>query len=135
MQDQDMKFLVRGFVRWLLRIGLGLNLILWLAVLTIYCQDHRSQHKERLEQEDESGFMFVVVTEKLGDIVYLYRESKFETRIQKFAWDKESVIQDKAKKQFSGCYLAMFCRKHDYLYVLQRQPCLDNPGPVIFRGG
>lgn len=137
MQDQDMKFLVRGFVRWLLRIGLALNLILWLAVLTIYCQEkpqlHLSEHKERMEQEDESGWMFITVTEKVGDLVYFYREGRFQTKITSMGWDKNSVLQDKTKAPFKGCYLALFCRKHLYLYVIQRQPCVDNPGPMIFQ--
>lgn len=118
-----------------------LEVSLWILVLVVVmfasiavrCQEHRAQHKERIEQEDESGWMFITITEKVGDIVYFYRESKYETRIQKLAWDKESVIQDKTKKQFSGCYLAIFCRKHDYIYVVQRQPCADNPGAIIFK--
>lgn len=128
-----MKELVKGFVWWLLRVLFVLNIILWLAVYQLYCQEHRTLHKDRLQQEDESGWMFINITARNDDLVYFKREGKHEVKIQSMGWDKDSVIQDTTKRPFEGCYLALYCREHLYIYVIQRQACIDNPGIVLFR--
>lgn len=125
--------LARGFAKWLIKVGIGLNLILWVLVGYACCQEHRTQHKDRLSQEDDSGWMFITVTAKEDDLVFYRREGKDLVKLESMGWDKDSVIQDTTKVPFTGCYLAIFCRKHLYLYVLQRQPCTENEGIVIFR--
>lgn len=137
MQDQEMKALVRGFMKWLLRVGLALNLILWLAVLTIYCQekpqDHPKLHSDNIEQENEGGWAFITVTDKNGDLVFFYRENKKGVQITSMGWDKDSAIKDETKTPFRGCYFMLYCKKHLYIYYLQRHPCSENFGPFVIK--
>lgn len=145
MQDQEMKALVRGFVRWLMRVGLALNLIIWVAVAYAFCQTpsptpkkeiiHATEHTDKIQQEDEIRMMSVVVTEKVGDLVYLYRENNKLIEVTYLFWDKNSVIKDpdaKAPYQFKGCYLMLFCLQHKYIYWLQREKCVPNKGGFFF---
>lgn len=142
MQDQEMKELVRGFVKWLIRVGLALNLILWTMILSAYCQEktevHSQKHTETIEQQDEIRFMFVTVTDKNGDTVYFYREGKKQVEVSALFWDEQSVLRDpNASKpyKFKGCYAALICLKHAYIYWLERQPCSNLTGSFYFKAG
>ena len=136
MQDQEMKELVRGFAKWLVRVGLALNLILWGFVLLAYCQVHSQKHTETIEQQDEIRFMFITVTDKNGDTVYFYREGKKQVEVSMLFWDEQSVLRDKdvtKDYKFKGCYAALICLKHAYIYWLERQPCSDKTGSFYFK--
>lgn len=146
MQDQEMRALVRGFVRWLIRVGLALNLILWVSVALVYCQEakptpkrevvHSQKHKETIEQQDEIRFMFITVTDKNADQILFYRTGAKEVQVSFLFWDEQSVYKDpnaKAPYQFKGCFAALICLKHAYIYWLQRQPCSDDTGSFYFK--
>lgn len=134
MQDQEMKALVRGFVRWMLRIGIALNVILWLAVIQIYCQDHIKLHTDRDEWEESIGLKFVTITNKDDRLVYFYQTRKLELRQSSLGFDKDTRYDyGNAKKpyEFTGCFVVFYCRKHLMSYFWQRVPCYDNDKPEL----
>lgn len=78
--------------------------------------------------------MFVTVTDKNGNTVYFYRTGKKVVEVSMLFWDEQSVLKDgDAKTPFKGCYAALICLKHAYIYWLQRQPCSDSTGSFYFK--
>lgn len=145
MKDYETKELVKGFVRWLIIILLVLNALVYWGIISAHCQEvkptpkveeiHAYKHKDKVQQEDEIRMMSVTVTEKNGDLVYLYRENKKVVEITFLFWDKNSVIKDKdviPTYQFKGCYLMLYCLEHRYIYWLQREACSPNRGGFYF---
>lgn len=116
--------------------------LMWLAFLAILvlasfvkCQ-HQTKHTDTIEQQDEIRMMFVTVTEKKEDLVFFYRSGKRTIEVSMFFWDEQSVYKDKDAKppyQFKGCFIALLCLKHSYLYWLQRSPCSDDTKGFYFK--
>ena len=105
------------------------------ATLASYCQDHPKQHTETIEQQDEIRFMFVTVTDKMDDKVLYYRTGSKLIEISFLFWDKHSVYKDPDVKKpylFKGCFMALTCQKHLYIYWLQRTQCSENTGSFYF---
>jgi hypothetical protein len=140
MSDREMKELVKGFIRWLIIVLLVLNALVYWGIISAHCQEknevHSQKHTETIEQQDEIRFMFITVTDKNGDIVFYYRESKKQIEISMLFWDEQSVLRDPNASRpykFKGCYAALICLKHLYIYWLERQPCSDLTGSFYFK--
>lgn len=138
--DKEMKDLVKGFVRWLIIVLATLCVITW-SVAVLRCQTpnkeplHATQHKDMVQQEDEIRMMTVTVTDKNGNLVYMYRENGKVVEVTYLFWDDNSIIKDPSVKppyQFKGCYLMLYCLQHKYIYWLQRAKCTSNRGGFFF---
>ena len=138
-----MKDLVKGFMRWLIIVLATLTIIVW-SVAIVRCQTptptpkvlHPQLHKDTIEQQDEIRFMFITVTDKNGDTIYFYRNGKNTVEVSMLFWDEYSIYKDadaKAPYQFKGCFAALICLKHAYIYWLQRQPCSDSTNGFYFK--
>ncbi len=106
------------------------------ATLASYCQEHSKEHKETIEQQDEIRMMFVTVSDKLEDKVLYYRTGAKLIEVSFLFWDKQSVFKDPDAKppfKFKGCFIALICLKHSYIYWLQRQPCSEDGGSFYFK--
>lgn len=108
-----MKFLVRGFVKWLIRIGLVLNLILWLAVVQIYCQHEK--HDNTPDMEDDIRIKSVIFLNVDKETIYFKRETKYRIDLGSFIFD-DKTIWDRSKPT-PPCMVAIFCVTHSYLYA------------------
>lgn len=123
---------------------LVLLLILFAAGIT-KCQEakaslkkelHTQAHKETIEQQEEVRFMFVTVTGQNADQVLFYRTGKHKVEVSFLFFDEQSVFKDPDAKppyQFKGCFAALICLKHAYIYWLQRQPCSDSTSSFYFK--
>lgn len=125
----------------IVKAGILMLALIILSAWDVKCQTpkkeiiHATEHTDKIQQEDEIRMMSVVVTEKVGDLVYLYRENNKLIEVTYLFWDKNSVIKDpdaKAPYQFKGCYLMLFCLQHKYIYWLQREKCVPNKGGFFF---
>lgn len=125
--------------------GFFIIMLIFLGMIEVHCQKkedplHVTQHTGQIEQEDEIRIMTVTVTEKNGDLVYLYRDTGKLIEVTYLFWDKYSVIKtDEAKPPytFKGCFLMAYCLKHKYIYWLQRTNCTKELRPFFFsdKGG
>lgn len=129
-----MKALVKGFVKWLIVVLLGLNCILWTAIIA-NCQEknkeveHKTLHTDRGEWEETIGLKFITVTSKDERLIYFYQVRKFERRISSLGYDKDTRFDFGAAKkpyEFSGCFVAFYCKTHLMIYLMSRVPCFED---------
>lgn len=139
-----MKDLARGFIWWLIRILLVLNIILGYAIYQVCCQTptptpkvlHSKQHKDTIEQQDEIRFMFITVTDKKDDMILFYRNGKKLIEVSFLFYDEQTIFKTgdaKPPYTYTGCFAALICLKHSYIYWLQRQPCSEETGSFFFK--
>lgn len=95
---------------------------------------HSQEHKDTIEQQEEIRFMFITVTAKEDNKIIFYRQGAKLIEASFLFIDKQTVLKDPAAKtfQFTGCFGALICLKHAYIYWLQRMPCTDNTGSFYF---
>jgi hypothetical protein len=107
--------LARGFSRWLIKILVALNVIVWLAAAA-HCQHER--HEDREEWEDAIGFAAVEVTSADERLIYYKRTFRFRVKLGSFGFDQTTQFPEGRKP---GRYCAIYCRTHSWLYSLT--PC------------
>lgn len=106
-----MKNLVKAFVRWLIIVLLVLNaLVFWGVVKS--CGQHR--HDNQADLEDDIRIKTVTFLSIENDTLYFKRETKHRVDLGSFVFDSETKWD--REKPFNGCYVALFCITHDYLY-------------------
>lgn len=129
----------------IIKAGVVMIILIILTAWDVKCQApsptprkepaHATQHKDQVQQEDEIRMMTVNVTDKNGNLVYLYRENGKVVEVTYLFWDEHSIIKDPDAKppyQFKGCYLMLYCLQHKYIYWLQRAKCVPNGGGFFF---
>jgi hypothetical protein len=120
LNPQDARMLARGLARWLIRMGVGLNIILWLMILQVYCQNtHDSQHTNRADLEDDIRVKTITFLNIEKDTLYFKREGRYGIDLGSFVFDADT--QWDRNKPLQGCYIAIYCVSHHYLYILY--PC------------
>lgn len=107
-------------------IALLICLILLLGVVQNYCQTKiiappyysHEEHKDYEDMEEDIRFkaIFVITTEPRT--IFWKKESKLKVDVGSFSTDDRSRIDKNVQK---GCYIAMYCITHNYLYALY--PC------------
>lgn len=114
--SQEMKFLVRGFVRWFIIVGITLNVILWTAIIA-NCQHEKHDNPTDLEDDIRIKTVFFLSIDK--DTVYFKRETKYRIDLGSFVFDNQTVWD--RNKPTPNCMVAVFCITHNYLYSFY--PC------------
>lgn len=127
------------------RIGAGfywpviLALILF-ATGVVQCQSptalHLTQHKDSIEQQEEIRLMFITVTGKKDDTVLFYRTGKQLVEVSFLFYDAKTIFKTgdaKPPYNYTGCFAALICLKHAYIYWLQRQPCDESGNSFYFK--
>ena len=136
--NHDMKALVRGFVKWLIIVLLGLNAIIWASAIA-HCQtvtkepEHMTLHPDKEEWEDSIGFYAGAITSKDERLIYITRKIKMGLKLTSLGWDKNTRFDDPAAKPYKlqgECFAFIYCKKHLMAYVVQRIPCSDNINPM-----
>lgn len=124
-----MKDLVRGFIRWVLIVGITLNIILW-ATIIAHCQ-HNLQHPDQDSWEASVRITFITVTSKDKDLIYFYTTRKWEQRLASIGYDDKTMFQSvkdkKQKEVLQGCYLMFYCLEHKMALFLQQIACSGGP--------
>lgn len=109
------------------------------AAVASHCQTkelHSKQHTETIEQQEEIRMMFINVSDKSDDKIVFYRTGKKVIEVSFLFTDEQSIFKDPDAKppyQYKGCFIALICLKHAYVYWLQRQPCSDSTGSFYFK--
>lgn len=111
----EMKYLVRGFIRWLMLIGIGLNLIVWTAIIA-RCQ-HRTLHTDQDEWESSIRVKIVTATSRDDNLVYWKKNKKLEIVMSSFGYDKDTRFSD---FEIGKCYQVFYCEKHLMSYIWDR---------------
>jgi hypothetical protein len=117
MSTYYVKDLVKGFIKWLLIVLLGLNVILWVTVAT-KCQTHYEDHTDSEEWEDSVRYRIADITEVNGDIIFWKKPSKYEVKIGRFYYDGSLKTEREWSKKPLGCFQMWYCYKHDFVYIL-----------------
>ena len=123
--SQEMKSLVRGFVRWVILVGITLNVILWGFIIS-HCQtpEHDKLHPDQDSWEASVRITFITVTSKDKDLLYFYTSRKWEQRLASIGYDNKTVFQSvkdkKQKEVLQGCYLMFYCLEHKMALFLQQ---------------
>lgn len=112
------KEILKGFVQFLIRIGIALNIILWTCIVIVHCQVHE-KHDNVADLEDDIRIKSVVFLNVDKDTVYFKRETKYRIDLGSFVFD--SVTKWDRSKPTNGCYVALYCTTHNYLYAFY--PC------------
>lgn len=112
-----MRDLVKRFIKWCLIVLATLTIILWAFIITAYCQHEK--HDSLADQEDDIRFKSVVFLNVDQDKVYFKRETKYRIDLGSFVFDTDTKWD--RSKPASGCYVAVYCHAHDYLYIFH--PC------------
>ena len=97
---------------------------------------HVTKHTGQIEQEDKVRLMTVTVTDKNGNLVYLYRDVGKVIEVTYLFWDEDSIVKTGDAKPpfiFKGCFLMAYCEEHKYIYWLQRTNCTKEKGPFVFK--
>lgn len=117
-----MKDLVKGFVKWLIIILATLTAILWSVIITAYCQlaktDIHPKHPSLDDWEDTIAYRVVTITSKDERLLYYKKELKMRVYLGSFGYDQYTRFDD---KKFEGCYQVLYCRTHNFAYVVS--PC------------
>lgn len=117
LEKNAMKDLVKGFIKWFIIVGITLNIIVW-SVAIAHCQTHKD-HDSLADQEDDIRIKSVVFLNVEKEVVYFKRETKYRIDLGSFVFDNKT--QWDRNKPTSGCYVALYCVAHDYLYAFY--PC------------
>lgn len=112
-----MKDLVKGFVKWLIIVFATLNIIVWTAAV-MHCQVHET-HDNQADLEDDIRIKSVIFLNVEKDTIYFKRETKWRVDLGSFVFDSKTSW-DRGKPA-SGCYVALYCTTHNYLYAFY--PC------------
>lgn len=112
-----MRDLVRQFTRWVIIVLLILNLVLGAAIIS-RCQEVHEKHESREDFENTMGFKSIILMSKDDRLVYWKKELKMRVVLSSFAYDKYTRFE---VKQMEGCALAIYCKTHNFLYLLT--PC------------
>ncbi len=115
-----MKDLVKGFIRWLLIVGATLNIIVWTAIV-VHCQ--HDKHDTVSDMEDDIRMKSVIFLNIDKNTIYFKRETKYRVDLGSFEFDSKTNWD--RTKPASGCYVAIFCITHSYLYAFY--PCKGGP--------
>lgn len=120
-----MKDLVKGFVKWLIIVLATLTIITWGTIIA-HCQNKivappyysHEEHKdlEDMEEDIRLKSIFIVATDPR--MVFWKKESKDKVDVGQFTTDDRSRVDKVITK---GCYIALYCTTHNYLYALY--PC------------
>lgn len=113
--SQEMKWLVKSFIRWVILVGITLNIVLWGFIL-VKCQEH-PKHDSQVDVEDTMGFISVQFLSKDDRLVYWKRETKYEVRLSSFGYDKYTKFEGKPE----GRICVIYCRTHMFAYLIT--PC------------
>lgn len=123
-----MKYLVLGFIKWLLVVTTTLTII---SLSLVYARgqnrivappyyshpDH--ENLEDMESDIRLKSIFVISTEP--NMVYWKKETKMKVDVGSFSYDSRSRVNRESIQK--GCYIALYCVTHDYLYALY--PCKE----------
>ncbi len=113
--SQEMKSLVRGFIRWVILVGIVLNVILWGFIL-VRCQDAHPKHDTQADVEDTMGFISVKFLSKDDRLVYWQRETKNELRLSSFGYDEYTKFETK----LDGKICVIYCKTHMFAYLFTK---------------
>lgn len=124
-------------------IKLCVVVVLFFCTCTVKCQEkkdlpHGTKHTDTIEQQDEMRFMFITVTDKTNNQIIFYRNGTKQIEVSFLFIDEETIIKDGGAKppyKYTGCWAALICLKHAYIYWLERVPCTDKTGSFYFKGG
>lgn len=117
--SQEMKSLVRGFVRWVILVGITLNVILW-GLIIAHCQDIHPRHDTQESVEDEMGFITVHFLSKDKRLIYWKRETKNEIKLSSFGYDDYTRFELIDKDKLSGKLCVIYCKTHLFAYLITK---------------
>lgn len=117
--DRD---LVAGFGRWLIYVGIGLNLIVW-GFAAVRCQEVHQPHPSQEDYEETISVKLVTITSWDDRLVTWKKESTRTIRLGSFAYDAKSLTGFPKKE--TGCRWMIYCKAHDWLYFMA--PCKGGP--------
>lgn len=110
--------LVAGFLRWVIYIFIGLNLIVW-GFAAVRCQETHEKHLTQEDYEENIGVVLVEITSWDNRLVYWKKETSRLIKLGSFGYDSGSLTGFPDKT--TGCRWMVYCRAHRWLYFMV--PC------------
>ena len=124
--EVNTKALAKGFIRWLIIVGLTFNVIVW-GVIAAKCQELHPKHDSSASVEDEMGFISVTFMSKDDRLIYWKRETRHEIKLSSFGYDKYTKFEFVDKDKLNGRLCIIYCKTHMFAYLVtqcenRRQP-------------
>lgn len=95
-------------------------LLIFFLASFVRCQ-HIKQHTNQEEYEDSIGVKFLEVTSKDESLIFWKQELRYQVKVSSFGYDSKTIFPDKFKPE--GCFVAIYCKTHMYLYLLVQNHC------------
>lgn len=113
MDKSDIKFFVKGFIKWLLIVLVTLNIIVW-SVAVLHCQTHPKHDNDDIEET--IGFKSVIFMSKDDNNIYWKKETKTQVTLGSFGYDKYTKFYGPVE----GRLCVAYCKTHLFAYVVER---------------
>jgi hypothetical protein len=125
MTNENLK---TGFTKWLLIVIATLLATGLVMVANAHCQTNikappyfnHAEHESVDDLEEDIRFKSVIVIATEPTTIFWKKESKDVVNTGSFSYDDRSKVGKDIKK---GCYIAIYCVTHSYLYALY--PCKE----------